>query len=61
MFTASTGVGAGVGTVDLEGRRVTREESKVGRTGDQREMGVFLASKWIKSGCEGGLRFLSPL
>lgn len=55
------GWGWGVGTTDSERRRVRREESKVGRTGDQRKMGVFLAAKWIKSGCEGGLRFLSPL
>lgn len=42
-------------TADSECRRGT----KVGCTGDQRQMGVFLAAKWIKSGCEGGLRFLS--
>ena len=34
---------------------------KSGVSGAQREMEVFLAAKWIKSGSEDGLGFLPPL
>ena len=57
MFTASTGAGAWVETADSECRRGT----KVGYTGDQRQMGGVPGSKVDKSGWEGGLRFCSPL
>lgn len=60
MFTARTAVGGEwrlVETADSERRR----GPKVGCPRDQRQMGVFLAAKWIKSGCKSGLRFLSPL